>query len=271
MNEKATQADGTIASIIRELPILPVLGFVFALCYEGTFFFFLNIELRQLLTLTDIVESSALKILPAVPLLLLGAMIGSYEPPPKAKNNRERVRNFFRDPLYLARFLIVFSALMYVFFGLSPELGFTSLALVVLAVFAHFAIFPTLLETDKGTFTTVWLLMVATVIFASMGHNDAYDIRFGDRSEFPLVVTEVGIPAANQADLRLIRRLSSGMLVATEAKDLLWFIDKDSSSVLTFKTDPTPFKGILCGGFGWCLSSFISKPPLQTEAQGLQN
>lgn len=215
MSKKSHQADVTVASIARALPLLPVIGFVFALCYESMFFFSLTIELRQILTLTDLIEASAFKILPAIPLLFIGAWAGSSDLLPKAKSNRPLVRNFFSDPIYLFQIALVLSATMYILFGLVPWLGFASSAIIVLLLFGNVVIFPILLDTDQETFLTVWFLITTTVIFASIGHSDAHNIRFGDRSKFPLVITEVAIPEANQDELRLVRRLSSGMLVAT--------------------------------------------------------
>ena len=256
MDEKSPQTDVTVVSIVRELPLLPVVGFVFALCYESVFFFSLSIELGQILTLTDLIEASALKILPAIPMFFLGAWAGSSDRLPKAENNQQRVRNFFSDPsYYLIGIMTVLSAAMYILFGIDPIfVGFGSLAIIVLLLLANVAIFPTLMEmgVNRVTFLTVWFLMVSTVVFGSIGYNDAHDIRFGDRSKLPLVTTEVAISDANQAELRLVRRLSSGILVATEARDHLWFINNNNSGVLTFETDPIPFQGILCGGFGWC-------------------
>jgi hypothetical protein len=253
LNEKSPQAGVTVDAIVRELPLLPVIGFVFALCYEGMFFFSLSIELRQILTLTDLIEASALKILPVIPVMLVGAWAGSGDPLPTAKNNRQRARNFISNPAYYLIIIMgVLTATAYVLFGLEPRLGSLSSALIVLFLFANFIIFPVIMDTDRRTFLTVWLFIVATVIFAFMGHNDAHNIRFGDRSKLPLVTTEFAIPDANQAELRLVRQLSSGMLVATEARNHLWFINNNNSAVLTFETDPIPFQGILCGGFGWC-------------------
>ena len=122
---------------------------------------------------------------------------------------------FFSDPIYLFQIALVLSATMYILFGLVPWLGFASSAIIVLLLFGNVVIFPILLDTDQETFLTVWFLITTTVIFASIGHSDAHNIRFGDRSKFPLVITEVAIPEANQDELRLVRRLSSGMLVAT--------------------------------------------------------
>ena len=99
MNEKSPPVGVTVDAIVRELPLLPVIGFVFALCYEGMFFFSLSIELRQILTLTDLIESSALKILPAIPLFIIGAWMGSSDPRPKAENKRQRARNARRTAI----------------------------------------------------------------------------------------------------------------------------------------------------------------------------
>ena len=244
--------DVTVETIIRELPLLPVIGFVFALSYERMFFFSLSIELRQILTLTDLVEASALKILPAIPVLFIGFWVGANEPRPRAESGSQRVRNFFTDPINLLGITVVFSATMYVLFGIGAVVGFASSAMILLLLFARIAIFPALICTGKETFLTVWLLLVCVVAFATMGHIDAHTIRFGDRSKLPLVTTEVSISDKVESEFRLVRVLSSGMLVATEDKARLWFIKSESSSVITFETDPVPFQGLLCGGFGWC-------------------
>lgn len=247
--------DLTTGTLMRELALLPIIGFVLALCYEGAFFFFLDIELRQVLTLTDIVEASALKILPAIPFLFIGAWVGSSDPLPQAANNRQRVRNFFLSgPEYFIKLMVYFSAGMYFLFGVGAQFGFVASVLVIVGFIGRIAIFPALRDLSRKTVVAVWFVVVITVIFFSMGQSDAHSIRMGDRSDLPFITSEKMTQDTVVDELRLVRRLSSGVLVTATTGDRLWFIANDGSSILTFKMDTTPFRGVLCGGLGWCPS-----------------
>ncbi|WGI23349.1 hypothetical protein [Amylibacter sp. IMCC11727] len=252
MNTEQTKNDTTAEEIVKELPLLPVLGFVFALCYESAYFFSLNIELRQILTLSDIIEASALKILPAIPLLLLGFWVGSSQESAQP-SDMSRPKKILADvPFTLIKYTVFFSATIYLLFGLPAQIGFMSLALSSLLIFANIIIFPALAHSDRVTFMTVWLLIITIVTFASMGYNDAHKIRFGDRSNLPDVLIQKGADDIEPSEYKLVRRLSSGLLLTTQNSDQLLFLQNDTSSSVIFEMNTAPFKGILCGGFGWC-------------------
>lgn len=257
LNENAPPATINVETVIRALPLLPVLGFTFALSYEFMFFFWLGIELRQVLSLTDIIEASALKILPTVPLLLAGVLITDFEVDSRKGIGEGGQKSRVLTPLTLIKITLFLSAAIYLLFGISPQTGFSSLALIILVTFANITIFPYLAYTGFITFMTVWLLLVATVLFSAMGHSDAHAVRFGDRSKLPLVTTKTPLPDTSQSELRLVRRLSSGILVVADDRTQMWFVNKDNSIVLTFKTDTVQFQGLLCDDDGACLKPLM--------------
>jgi len=240
---------------------------VFALCYEGSFYFFLGIELRQILTLTDIVESSVLKIAPAIPLFILGAWVGSAPPLEKATNLRQHARNFVHDlPIKLISWAVNLSAIVYFLFGRGEIFGFPSLILVTFVFFGKLVILPLLDRTNSEISIGIWLILIAALAFTSMGYTEAHKIRFGDHSKLPIVSIEMSTASTISGEVRLVRRLSSGILVTNEVKERLLFIFTDNSSILTFKIDGTPFRGVLCGGFGFCPSIFF-KPDIPPTLQ----
>ncbi len=229
-----------------------MLGFVFAVSYEGMFFYSLSIELNQILAFADIVEASALKILPSIPLLFLMLSFATSDFLSESEENRQTNRSLLRYLKFAYGVFVVVFAALFVLFGFEANLGFACSALIAMYFFLRFIVSPALRNKDIQIYRAILIFLFFTLTFVFIGFSDARTARFGDRSALPRVTTDVIIPEADHTDYRFVRALSSGILLATEARDKMWFVRHDNSTILTFYISPTPFRGVLCEEFEWC-------------------
>ncbi len=260
MSEKAEFSIRT-EELIKELSLVPMLGFLLAFCHESAYFFSLGIDARYVISLQDIIRASALSILPAIPLVLFGLWLGSGPKPEPAKNPREKAKNFIAlAPEKMVIFTVIMSAGCFVLLGTAPELSVSFLYLVFIVLAGRLIIFPHLNRVGIPSFYVVWIIIGSLGVFAGMGSSEAYKVRSGQREEFP-VLSSTEFREVTNSTAFVLRSFSSGLLVGTNDRKRVWFLDSATSSTLEFGIDPEPFIGLLCYTFDWCWASgWVHKP-----------
>ncbi|WP_209833555.1 hypothetical protein [Ruegeria sp. HKCCE3926] len=247
--------------LIKEISLVPMLGFLLAFCHESAYFFSLGIDARYIISLQDIIRASTLSILPAIPLILIGLWLGSVPKPKPAKSVREKAKNFVAlAPEKMVFITVYLSAACFILLGAAPELSISFLYLVIIVVVGRIFIFPHLRQTGVTSFFGIWIIIASLGLFAGMGSSEAYDVRSGQREKFP-VLSSTQFSEVADSTAFVLRSFSSGLLVGTNDRERVWFLDSTTTSTLEFEIDPEPFKGLLCYALDWCWASGWANKP----------
>lgn len=241
----------SLQRLISYLPLLPVIGFVFALSYEVSFFYQLDVSIGQVLGIADILESSAFLVLPAIPLLIFGFWLGVPEDRNEDSVYERTVGFGYKAAIFLAGLTCVFSACAFLFFGIVSSFGYTSFLLLTAFVILRITVFP-VLSGLHGHKLVGGLFIVAALVFAGQGAHVAFELRQGNIEKFPLLVD--GVDLLEDENLRVARVFSTGVLLVAKERDVFWFYSGDG--ILTeYHLESEPFEGLICFYFQYCETS----------------
>lgn len=241
----------SLDQLLKELALAPIIGFVLALLYESSFFFFLDVPLNLVLRIEDIVWGSAIIVLPVIPLLLFGFAAAA---PPEDLNGKpplEKVVTVLKDgPYYFLMSSVVIGSFAFLLLGIGHQFGVYFSLLVLLMLAGRLFLFNLLFQLKKEGFLIVWLLLITSIMFIGKGANDAFAIR-SDRFVSKPIISFQNAPLPD-GEYHLLRRLSSGSLIATPTPNSVFFVTSEGSSATKFEIDTEPFRGILCYSFEFC-------------------
>lgn len=259
---KAVHTFGDLSSaIVKTLPIFPIVGFVFALCYEVFFFQFLGLDMRQILQFTDLFEISVIIIVPLLPPILIGIWLRNTEDIPDADNERQK-KEVFNISAFLEKlvhFIFLLGAATYLITGSHYTVGPMILIMYSALLILRFILVPKLgPKLSNQTFYAVIIFLTIATVSATSGAVHANHVRYDTKPASSALKVELQSTALQNMELRLVRRLSGGIVVINSTRTMIWFILNDQSYLMSKELDPEPFYGILCEHFDWC--KFSIKP-----------
>jgi hypothetical protein len=164
------------------------------------------------LDLSDIVKSSALSVLPAIPLLLLGAYAGIRPELPEPQTTKQKIKNVALDlPYFALQATVILGVLAYVTLGVYPELGAPLLVLLIGTTAGKILLIPILREIKAEYGLSIWVFLIVMLIFTIQGAMEGFTIRSGKREKYPELSTTEGV--SDQLGKQfVVRRFSNGIL-----------------------------------------------------------
>jgi hypothetical protein len=232
-----------LSEITKAIPLLPVIGFIFAMSYEQGFFIALGMRASLILEISDIVKASVLFIAPAIPAALIGICLGYYGKIDGGQTSRTKAKAFFYNA---PRNIIVVTAWMgaiaFILLGASPKLG----SLFALAIFAQLLLRLILNDFTRTGLKPEILMIIYVVTYSSaacagMGMVAANNVRSANISSFP-----------QTGEKFFVRSLANGHLLLSQDLTRLEFETKSPERTIEFEIEREPFQGILCYAFDWC-------------------
>ena len=241
--------------VIKGISLIPAIGFVLALCHEGGYFLTLGISAGYVVSLQDIVRESSFVILPMIPFALFGSWMGSKPPPELGNSTRKKIIYFIApipgDVIVIAVYLCVLS---FILLGTAPKIGIFLFYIVVVMSVGMIALRRLVNQLVYNNFYLIAMIFVAMGTFAGIGASKAYDVRSGIRDKFPIVSSSIYLEVSNKTSY-VLRRFSSGLLVGTSDREKIWFLNSSAGSIMEFRINPEPYRGLLCYSLEWCWAS----------------
>ncbi len=255
------EKDKNFASAILDnagtiLAAIPALGFVLAASKEASFFYFLGVNMGQVFDTSDMIRSSALNVLPAVPALLISLLFfTSTSLKASSEGEGTVILVTSNNAYYLMLAVTALSAVAFFLLGAAPEIAVWSIAILSFLVVIRETV--RLLKPIGLTFRVYAIGMTLLIVighFAVSGIVLAFKVRSGDLDSFPIFVqTESEVLSNNQ--LRLVRRFSEGQLIVDYQGKLIHYLPNSANSQLTYDLRTEPFRGALCYLADWCWAS----------------
>ncbi|MGB0507175.1 MAG: hypothetical protein ACPGGK_13345 [Pikeienuella sp.] len=240
--------------------VVPAIGFIFSLSYEYAYFSSLGIPIIDVMGLTDIVKGSALRVLPALPLVGFAIWIGASQPKQEETALRAKSRPFdvfvgLGDLLFVITCWLIVA--MYWAFGVFSTLGVQLTAIIFLRMLFRSTALKLPIDFDlrKAYWVALIFVGVASYFFAT-GKREADRVKFGQYGGLPKIEFQAATASINREFL-LLRNFSTGHLFIEPETGTIYF--SSGGSVATIYTVPKDlFRGILCGSFDIC-------PPWYTD------
>lgn len=238
------------------LAAIPALGFVLAISKEASFFYFLGVDMGQILDTSDIIRSSALNVLPAIPILLLSLLSFTFSSLIVTTGQEKKIEVITSDVVYYIMLAtIVLSAGAFLLLGIAPESAVFSIAvLVFLVLIREFVRLGKPLGASFRAYIASMVLLLVVGNFIASGALLAFKVRSGNLLSFPLF-EDSSSSSETQSEVRLIRRFSEGVLLLDYQNKLIYYKHNTERLRLTYNLKTEPYRGLFCYSLGWCWAS----------------
>lgn len=189
--EQRENFGGLVDTLTKSVPFLPLLGFVFAFSYEWSFCYTLGMDMEQTIGISDIIRASALKVIPAIPIIFVGLWLGAQKDPENGKRIRDKALYYAsKGQAFFIRTTIILIISSFLLLGVYPETSEPFLVVFIsILILRHLFVFFLLLH-GPTTAVLFSLTFFAIFSFASTGVFDANKIRSGNWSGFPTIRDE---------------------------------------------------------------------------------
>lgn len=245
-----------ISHIGSILAAIPALGFAFAASKEVSFFYFLGVDIGQVLDTSDLIRSSALSVLPAIPVLFVSLFFFASTSLKAYPSKNGKISLITSNRVYYFMLsIITLSAFLFLFLGIAPETSAWSLAILIFIIIVHETV--RLLKPIGLSFRVYAVCMTLLLVignFAVSGALLAFRVRSGDLASFP-IFKDTNLDAFSSNQLRVIRHFSDGLLLVDYQDKVIIYIPDSQSSSFEYALETEPFRGLLCYVADWCWAS----------------
>lgn len=241
------------------LPIIPALGFAAAYLYESVYFYSLGIRMVSVLDITDIVKSSIFAIIPIV-ILVVGTGTAVFVMRLNLTSDEKSISYLDKtfgvngvDVLRVASICVALVPIIahFLFGSMRMLIPVAIPSLLLFVIIPYISMVARRVGGRVGNRAVFSFVLIA--FFApAKGYQDSDIVRFGPRSEFPILQSIPYDESADTPPFHVIRRLSANLLVGSDVKDRLWLVNSDGNQIIEFSVNDNRFRGVLCDMMDWC-------------------